>query len=319
MSTSITDSVHKGTEELPNWNSNKPTNADPEMTLRQQDTAELETETDRESCLVQIYPTDVVDGMLLLDANCLEIGRGESNDVVLNDLNVSRNHAQIIRTPAGYLLKDLNSTNGTYLNESQVDSRILESGDSISIGGFIYKFLSADSVESQYHEAIYSSLTRDGLTGAMNKRYLLESMQREIARCRRGGQPLSLVMIDIDHFKSVNDTYGHLVGDEVLRELGARMISASREDDLFARYGGEEFSLLLASTGQAEAIEIAERCRELVAAEPFETQAGELSITASFGIECFDGSHNVTPDDLIGAADQRLYDAKANGRNRVEA
>ena len=288
-----------------------------EVTM-QQDDFEAPAETlANESCLVQIYPADVIDGMMLLGEEVLRIGRDFECDLSLNDGNVSRKHAEIRRTANGHALHDLGSTNGTTVNGNRIQAYQLRSGDQIGMGPFIFKYLTAGSIETHYHEAIYSSLTRDALTGAMNKRYLLDSLHREIARSRRDKQPLAVVMIDIDHFKSVNDTHGHLVGDAVLREFGARLISGCREDDLLARYGGEEFSLLLVSTGQEEANSIAERCREMIADKPFQTDAGELQITASFGIECFIGNRSALPDDLIGIADQRLYQAKQQGRNRV--
>ena len=274
---------------------------------------------DNESCLVQIYPADVIDGMMLLEEETIRLGRDFECDLSLNDGNVSRQHAEIRRTAHGHLLSDLGSTNGTFVNGERVHTHELVAGDRVAIGPFIFKYLSAGCIETHYHEAVYSSLTRDALTGAFNKRYLLESLQREIARARRDKRPLAVVMMDIDHFKGVNDTHGHLVGDEVLREFGVRLLSICREDDLFARYGGEEFCLLLASTDRDEALEIAERCRTEIANRPFQTQSGELPITASFGVQCFSGNQTCTPSELIRVADEHLYNAKQNGRNRVSS
>ncbi|MFG0253697.1 MAG: diguanylate cyclase, partial [Rhodopirellula sp. JB053] len=239
-------------------------------------------------------------------------------DLILDDASVSRRHVELVPTGNGYALRDLGSTNGTLLNGTPIDGeQLLRSNDIISIGSFIFKYLSAGSVESQYYETVYLSLTRDALTGTMNKRYLLESMQREMARSLRRSQPLAVVMMDIDFFKSVNDTHGHLVGDEVLREFGTRLLDVCREDDLLARYGGEEFSLLLASTDRDEALEIAERCRAVIADEPFDTAVGPLAVSASFGVACYDGNQAMKPAELLKVADERLYDAKHNGRNQV--
>ncbi len=290
---------------------------DAEATLQQDDFSTPEAAIGDESCLVQIYPADVIDGMLLLDENPLTIGRDIACDIVLDDSSVSRRHAELVCLENGYHLRDLGSTNGTLVNGILVQDQLLLSGDRLSVGSFIFKYLSAGSVESHYHETVYLSLTRDALTGTMNKRYLLESMQREIARSLRRRQPLAVVMMDIDKFKNVNDTHGHLVGDEVLCEFGARLAAICREDDLFARYGGEEFTLLMASTERDEAIEIAERCRRVIAEEPFTTASGPLDITASFGIACFEGDGTVVPAELLRIADDRLYDAKRGGRNRV--
>lgn len=288
-----------------------------EMTLQQQQDFASHEPMMNESCLVQIYPPDVIDGMLLLENDVLRIGRDFDSDLALHDANVSRRHAEIVRRKNGFLLRDMGSTNGTFVNGQKVESLPLHPGDQIAIGPFMFKYLSAGCIEAHYHETVYTSLTRDALTGAANKRYLLESMQREIARCRRDKQALAVVMMDIDHFKSVNDTHGHLAGDEVLREFGKRLIRISRADDMFARYGGEEFCLMLSSTDRSEALEIAERCREEIASRPFSTEAGELDITSSFGIYVYTGEQEASTEALIGYADQQLYHAKRNGRNRV--
>ncbi|MDM4015692.1 GGDEF domain-containing protein [Roseiconus lacunae] len=274
------------------------------------------SESDK-SCLVQIYPPDVVDGMVLLDRPQMIIGRDADADLLLPDQSVSRSHAELRWTENGYEIRDLGSTNGTLVNESSVRSAMLRSGDTVRIGSFIFRFLSADSIETQYHETVYNALVRDVLTGTMNKRYLLESMEREIARAVRQQSLLSVMMLDIDHFKSINDTYGHLVGDEVLKEFGQRMTHVSRVDDLLARYGGEEFCLLMAGTDLDEAYEIAERCRHAIADRAFETEVGDLAVSASFGVACLDPVRPISCLDFLQAADQKLYEAKSQGRNRV--
>ena len=291
--------------------------SDADATLQQGYGAQKEQ--NQEACLVQIYPPDVVDGMILLDEEGLDFGRDERSCVTLNDSSVSRRHAKITLNEDGYYIKDLGSTNGTRVNDKLVSWKRLKSGDRIQLGSFIFKYLLAGCVESQYHETVYTSMTRDELTGAMNKRYLLDSMQREIARSVRRNEPLSIIMIDVDHFKSINDTHGHLVGDEVLREFGARLLAVCREDNLLARYGGEEFSLLLPSSTKTEAIEIAEQCRGVIAEVAFDTEVGPLNITASFGIGCLEENETIGCLDLIKIADDRLYDAKHQGRNRVIA
>ncbi|EMI16908.1 diguanylate cyclase with GAF sensor [Rhodopirellula maiorica SM1] len=288
-----------------------------EATLRRQRLVDPSPAED-ECCLVQIYPPDVIEGMLLLEEHEFSIGRSPETDLPLFDNSVSRQHAMLIRGQEGYLVRDLGSTNGTFVNEKPVQSDCsLRSGDTIRIGSFLFRFLSAGCVETQYHETVYSAMTRDALTGTMNKRYLMEALNREIARSTRANMELSVVMLDIDHFKSINDTYGHLVGDEVLRTFGIRVGEICRSDDLLARYGGEEFCLLLAATGHEDAREMAERCRHAVADAPFDTAAGALPITASFGFAVLNPSKPKSVSGLLGAADQQLYEAKRSGRNRV--
>ncbi|QDV83239.1 Response regulator PleD [Stieleria magnilauensis] len=296
--------------------SGQPVQLEPEATLQRSPDQSFGSRNDQ-SCLVQIYPADVVDGMLLIEKDELTIGREAGSDLMLSDTSVSRQHAVIRRTEAGFELEDLGSTNGTFIGGRPVTRVRLNSGDTIRFGSFLFKFLSAGSVESQYHETVYSALTRDALTGTMNKRYLLETLSRSIAAAVRQRQPVTVVMLDIDHFKSVNDTYGHLVGDEVLREFGRRVSTGCREDDLLARYGGEEFCLLLSATGAEEAFDVAERCRKAVCDQPFETAAGPLKITASFGFAVLNQEHSETGLELIHRADEKLYDAKRSGRNRV--
>ena len=270
-----------------------------------------------QSCLVQIYPPDVVDGMLLIETEQLIIGRDEKSDLVLSDKSVSRQHAVIRRTDQGYELEDMGSTNGTFVGGQAAKHTLLKAGDTIRFGSFLFRFLSAGSVESQYHETVYSALTRDALTGTMNKRYLLETLTRSLATAVRQKHQLTVVMIDIDHFKAVNDTHGHLVGDEVLREFGQRVGESCRAGDLLARYGGEEFCLLLSGTDGDEAEAVANRCRIAVCEKPFETASGPLDITASFGLACLDVDKDETGLELINRADQQLYEAKRGGRNRV--
>lgn len=288
-----------------------------DATVQQTPDAAMEVAVDEESCLVQIYPADVVEGMMLLDSHRLTIGRDENVGLVVRDCGVSRQHAEIVRDGVGYRIRDLGSTNGTLVNEACVDEQHLVSGDTIQIGSYLFKYLSAGSVESQYHETVYSALTRDALTGTFNKRYLLESLQREVARAVRQGNVLSVVMCDIDFFKGVNDTHGHLVGDEVLREFGHRIGAICREDDLLARFGGEEFCLLMSGSESDEVSQAAERCRRAIADTPFQTAAGGLVITASFGYACLDADSVLNPTQLLENADRRLYEAKDSGRNRV--
>lgn len=288
-----------------------------ERTLMDPSVIEAPDCEDRECCLVQIYPAEIVDGMVLMERDTLIAGRDESCELWLADSSVSRRHAEFRRINDSYEVSDLGSTNGTLVNGDPVRSRLLVSGDSIKLGSYLFKFLSAGSIETAYYETVYSAMTIDALTGAFNKSYLLDNLNREIARAQRHDRPLALVMTDIDKFKLVNDTHGHLVGDEVLKEFGRRLSEVSREDDLFARYGGEEFSLVLSETPLESAVQITERCRAAIASEPFVTAAGPLEITASFGLTMLTDDRSVTPEDLIGEADAFLYQAKHAGRNCV--
>jgi diguanylate cyclase (GGDEF)-like protein len=166
-----------------------------------------------------------------------------------------------------------------------------------------------------HEEAERLSLT-DALTGLWNRRYLFSALQREIERANRFGRPISVILLDLDRFKAINDTYGHKRGDDVLVEIAQRVQGVIREVDVFARYGGEEMCLLLPETDRAGAEAAAERVSEAVRCTPFGA-AGEapLRVTVSQGIAVYPG-HGRAPGALLEAADDALYDAKHAGRDR---
>jgi two-component system cell cycle response regulator len=141
----------------------------------------------------------------------------------LDDDSVSRRHASLEQVAGAYILTDRGSTNGTYVNDERIEQRKLRTGDRLRFGNQIVKFLATDHVEVEYHETVYKIMTTDGLTQAYNRRYFLEVIEREFYRAKRTGRPLSVLMVDVDLFKKINDTYGHLAGDEVLGELCRRI------------------------------------------------------------------------------------------------
>jgi diguanylate cyclase (GGDEF)-like protein len=247
----------------------------------------------------------------------LTIGRESSNDLPLVDGSVSRFHAKLHRGPQGHTLSDLKSTNGTFVNDQPITEYQLQGGEIVRFGSFIFKFLVADGIEAQYHSTVYAAMTRDGLTGAFNKSYLMDSLTHEIARHTRCSRPLSLLLMDIDHFKKINDTHGHLVGDEVLREFSRRIQAAKRNDDLLCRYGGEEFTLILSETNLETASRIAETCRMAIDCKPFETSGGEINVTVSIGAATMPNGDSLDATALLELADVQLYRAKQSGRNRV--
>ena len=181
----------------------------------------------------------------------------------------------------------------------------------------VFKFLSGGNVESLYHEEIYQMTVLDGLTAVHNRRYFLDSLERELASAHRHENPLTLVMLDIDHFKEINDQRGHLCGDAVLKELAQRIRRRIRREDLFARYGGEEFAAILTITGLEGGLKFAESLRRLVAERPFEFDGQSISVTISLGVTTMLREAEVDAAELIGRADERLYQAKREGRNRV--
>jgi diguanylate cyclase (GGDEF)-like protein len=156
----------------------------------------------------------------------------------------------------------------------------------------------------------------DSLTGLYNHRHLFELAGRELQRARRYQLPLSVMMVDIDEFKRVNDTYGHAMGDQVLQGIAECCRKELREVDVIGRYGGDEFVALLPETGLSAACQVAERLRKSIAERMIDTKAGRITVTASLGIAVLDDEHP-TPESLLDRADQALYVAKQNGRNRI--
>ncbi|MBX9627250.1 MAG: GGDEF domain-containing protein [Gemmataceae bacterium] len=273
----------------------------------------------RDACLVHIYPTGPAMGhRYALGDKPLMVGRGDDCDLRIPDHSVSRRHAKIEPSPDGYIVTDLGSTNGTFVNDRPLDGpEVLQDGDYLRVGNCIYRYLTGGNVEAEYHEEIYRLTIQDGLTRAHNTRALAEFLDREVTRSQRHGRPLSVLMFDIDHFKRINDTHGHLCGDFVLRELAACVRETVRKEDLFARSGGEEFVLVLVEAGPDEARGAAERVRALVEGHPFRFETTPIRLTVSVGVATTAGDPAVTPTDLLRIADENMLAAKRGGRNRV--
>ncbi len=252
----------------------------------------------------------------------LLVGRARDSDIALDDEGVSRRHALFVCTPDGKVtVEDLSSTNGTSVDGTLIDVHELQGGEQLQFGSTtVFKFELRDTIEERFVSYLYESVTQDHLTGSFNRRYLEEQLRVEFAWHRRHKQPLSVVLIDVDHFKQINDKHGHIVGDSVLRQLSARCKSACRIEDVFARYGGEEFACLLSQTSAGSASILAERIRQVVAATPFEYQgpgrAVTVDVTVSAGVvELTDAMDDLQT--LLDEADRLLYQAKNEGRNRV--
>ena len=280
----------------------------------------LPSSTGRQACLVHIYPTGAGMGKRYPLGNAaLVIGRGSDADIRINDNSVSRRHARIQPGADGYYCIDLKSTNGSFVNDQPASMYKLKDGDYLRVGNCIYRFLAGGNIEAEYHEEIYRLTIIDALTEIHNKRYLLEFLDRELARSERYRRPLAVVLFDIDHFKAINDQYGHLCGDATLRELAARVRGGVRKEELFARYGGEEFAVVLPETAREGAVTIAERIRVLVEEDPFRFEKHKFSLTISLGVATTEGEDGLGPTELLRRADERLFQAKRDGRNRVAA
>lgn len=257
-----------------------------------------------------------------LRKNRMVIGRGETADIRLPDDRASREHACIDYRGSGkgddttFELTDLGSTNKTFVNSEPITSVQLRDGDKIQIGDTILKYVVMDSIEASFHTEIRGRILYDQLTGLLTKESLYLAFERELERCLRYRHPLSVLMMDLDRFKSVNDTHGHLMGSHVLSEVGGVIRHCIRAADVSARYGGEEFVTYLAETDSKGARLAAERIRKAIEAHSFVLDDVSIRVTISIGVATAPGDGHAIKE-LVGAADRALYEAKETGRNRV--
>jgi two-component system cell cycle response regulator len=268
----------------------------------------------KDACLVVIYGLEL-GRKYNLDTTNVVIGRSSKSEIQIDQESVSRNHAKIINTGKNIILRDLGSTNGTYVNDQLIDEYVLRDGDFIKIGRTIFKFLSGGNIENAYHEEIYRLTTVDGLTQIFNRRYFLEQFEREVSRAKRYRRELSLMMFDIDHFKDINDSYGHLAGDYVLKQLATVIKGKIRREDILARYGGEEFVIILPEIDGGNSVIFAEKIRKIVEKAPFKFEDTRINVTISVGMGTLTEADDAAS--LIKRADEKLYEAKAAGRNCV--
>ena len=254
------------------------------------------------------------------------IGRSEEVDVLIVDPSISRRHAKLrLISPEAVSLEDLGSKNGTFFDGQRIEQIELRDGDRFQLGAStILKLTYQDKIEQEFQRQLYESATRDGLTGLFNKKFLVDRLSAEFAYCFRHGVKLSLCMVDIDHFKGINDRWGHVAGDSVLAQISRLVHSASRTEDIVCRYGGEEFVVLLREIDERGAARYAERIRRRVERAEFQfidKDGNQRSIkaTISVGLATLGVTRYATIDDFITAADKQLYQAKRTGRNRVSA
>lgn len=256
--------------------------------------------------------------------NEFKIGRDPDCQFSIPESYVSRNHAVIRlvyypqKNSYEYTIMDLDSTNHTYVNNKQITTHRLKDGDKIQIGYTILKFVLQDAMDIKFHKDLQKLIKYDALTSLLTKESLYLALERELVRCRKYNIPLTILMMDLDHFKLVNDTYGHQTGSHVLKEIGAIIRNNLRKIDVSARYGGEEFLSYLVEQPKNIAMHAADRLRDMIENAVIMYKDNFVNITISIGVSQFpvDGT-NI--DDLVARADEALYRAKNNGRNLVVA
>ncbi len=246
------------------------------------------------------------------------VGRSQDCELWLGDDGVSRKHARIFQEDGVYLIEDTESANGTFVQGLRVEHQVLRDGDVIQFGPTaVFRYTVTDESQEALLQQLYDASVTDALTGAHNREHFDTQLRSELSYARRHKADVSLAFFDVDHFKKVNDTYGHPAGDAVLVALAEAIRNMIRNEDVFARYGGEEFALILRGIDRVGANTVGERLREKVEALRVKTEGGELRVTVSVGCSSFADLEEKTPESLVSTADKRLYAAKRSGRNRV--
>jgi diguanylate cyclase (GGDEF)-like protein len=250
------------------------------------------------------------------------IGRATDNSLQFPEHSISRHHALIrLNTDGQITLTDLGSTNGTFLNGQRIDPDLpvpLKDGDRVRIGSMVVvKYVRPDPYEERFQKEMFERTVRDALTGLYNRSYFLDQLNPLARSVAENGLGLAVMMLDIDHFKEVNDTLGHATGDAVLREVADVLRQSARSDDLVARFGGEEFILALPVSTPRRGLERAEKIRRSMASRRFRADHEGLAVTTSIGVAFAHPGRPRTSASLVSTADLYLYRAKESGRNRV--
>jgi diguanylate cyclase (GGDEF)-like protein len=243
-------------------------------------------------------------------------GRAPECEIHIDHAGVSRRHARIVReSDTEYSVQDLGSHNGTTVRGQPITRAPLVNGDRIGFGPVFFRFTLADEKEVLALKQRYESSVIDGLTGAMNRKHFDDRLIVELAYAKRHRSDISLIVLDVDHFKAINDGLGHQAGDAVLRQLAAAIKGALRTEDVFARYGGEEFAIIARGIGGSETIAFADRIRRIVEEASFSHDGTPVSVTVSVGAATLADCNEPSVDHLMRLADSALYVAKAAGRN----
>jgi diguanylate cyclase (GGDEF)-like protein len=277
-----------------------------------------------QACLVQ-YSGAGLGKRYLLQEKEVSIGRATTATIFLNENSVSRDHARIYCSDSGEEVEDKGSSNGTYVNDERISTRVpLKDGDIIRLGTILLKYFDSDNIDGIVQDKIYRMATTDVLTQIFNRQYLMDALASEFKVSKAYKTPLTLIYYDLDHFKRVNDNYGHNAGDTILKESCNLVRKVVRKDDIFGRVGGEEFVIVLPKTDADTAVDLAERVRRAHESHVFDLefekngQTNKVAHrqTVSLGVAQLAATMS-EPEHLLSAADRKLYTSKETGRNKV--
>jgi two-component system cell cycle response regulator len=248
------------------------------------------------------------------------VGRNPDAGLFVPDEGVSRRHAVLLPEDETFVVVDTDSANGTFIGGQRITRQALRDGDLVQFGpSAAFRYTLTDQNQETLLRQLFEASVTDALTGAYNREHLDAHLRSELSFARRHKTDVSLVLFDVDHFKRVNDTFGHQAGDQVLMEISRTVEKMVRGEDLFARYGGEEFAVVLRGVGPMGGMSLGERLRLGVQALSIPAEKGPIAVTVSLGCASVSELTDATPEALIGMADKRLYAAKRSGRNRVVA
>jgi diguanylate cyclase (GGDEF)-like protein len=246
----------------------------------------------------------------------LVLGRDDACGLRIVDEGISRRHARILVDEHGTHIEDLGSRNGVFVASERVTLRTLEPGDVIQLGATTtIQFNLGTRLDIQYRRRLSEAAQRDPLTGVSNRRHFDDVLAAQISASVRHGSPMSLLVLDVDHFKRVNDTYGHAAGDAVLKSVAQAVLSTMRKEDFLARYGGEEFVVVSRETDIEGALSLGERIRAGVERTTTHHDRHALRVTVSIGVATL--APGMDGRTLFEQADRGVYEAKRTGRNRV--
>jgi diguanylate cyclase (GGDEF)-like protein len=257
----------------------------------------------------------------LLEKNKILLGRDDTNDIAIHDEKISKVHSEIsiIKSSQGIeriFIKDLASTNGTYVNNELIDQSTLNAGDKIQIGDTVLSLSYNDELEKEYHAKLFNYAVRDTHTGLYNKRFIVNELENISRIARRSGRAFSIIIIDIDDFKQINDLHGHLAGDEYLKRISELFTQSLREQDIAGRIGGEEFLIILPETNIDGAFKLAVRIRKNVENFVLNYLNFKIKTTISAGVCQYEKTIKDV-NELLDIADQALYETKRSGKNNV--